>query len=142
MFFRYTHGIAAFNVISMLMMMVINKRKDIAILQTMGVSKKHVLQIFLVQGLLIASVGIFFGVMLGLLGCYWVSDLVAVVEGILGSKLLDTSIYPIDYVPVDLRWHDVIFVSLSALILTLLATLYPAIRASKTVPAEALKYES
>ena len=135
-------GIAAFNVISMLMMMVINKRKDIAILQTMGVSKKHVLQIFLVQGLLIASVGIFFGVMLGLLGCYWVSDLVAVVEGILGSKLLDTSIYPIDYVPVDLRWHDVIFVSLSALILTLLATLYPAIRASKTVPAEALKYES
>ena len=135
-------GIAAFNIISMLMMMVINKRKDIAILQTMGVSKKHVLQIFLVQGSLIAMVGIFFGVALGLMGCYWVSDLVLVVENILGSQLLNTSIYPIDYVPIDLRWHDVIFVAFSALILTLLATLYPALKASKIVPAQALRYQS
>lgn len=135
-------GIAAFNIISMLMMMVINKRKDIAILQTMGVSKKHVLQIFLVQGSFIAMVGIFFGVALGLMGCYWVSDLVSVVENILGSQLLNTSIYPIDYVPIDLRWHDVIFVAFSALTLTLLATLYPALKASKIVPAQALRYQS
>jgi lipoprotein-releasing system permease protein len=135
-------GIAAFNIISMLMMMVINKRKDIAILQTMGASKKQILQIFLIQGSLIATAGIFFGVTLGLIGCFWVADLVAVVENILGSQLLNTSIYPIDYVPVDLRWHDVVYVVLAAFILTLLATLYPAIKASKTVPAEALRYQS
>jgi lipoprotein-releasing system permease protein len=135
-------GIAAFNVISMLMMMVLNKRKHIAILQTMGVSKQQVLNIFLIQGLLIALVGIALGVLLGVIGCYWVADLVSVVEAVLGSQLLNTSIYPIDYVPVDLRLGDVIYVAVSALFLTLLATLYPAIKASNTVPAEALRYES
>ena len=135
-------GIAAFNVISMLMMMVLNKRKHIAILQTMGVSKQQVVNIFLIQGLLIALVGISVGVIVGVLGCYWVADLVTVIEGILGARLLNTSIYPIDYVPVDLRLGDVFFVGLSALFLTLLATLYPAIKASNTVPAEALRYES
>ncbi|MDA7825819.1 FtsX-like permease family protein [Porticoccaceae bacterium] len=135
-------GIAAFNVISMLMMMVLNKRKHIAILQTMGVSKQQVLNIFLIQGLLIALVGIALGVLLGVIGSYWVADLVSVVEAVLGSQLLNTSIYPIDYVPVDLRLGDVIYVAVSALFLTLLATLYPAIKASNTVPAEALRYES
>ena len=135
-------GIAAFNVISMLMMMVLNKRKHIAILQTMGVSKQQVLNIFLIQGLLIAFVGIALGVLLGVISCYWVAELVAVVEAVLGSQLLNTSIYPIDYVPVDLRLGDVIYVAVSALLLTLLATLYPAIKASNTVPAEALRYES
>lgn len=135
-------GIAAFNVISMLMMMVLNKRKDIAILQTMGVSKQQVLNIFLFQGLLIALVGIAFGVLFGVLSCIWVADLVAVIEAALGSKLLDTSIYPIDYVPVDLRLNDVIYVAVSALLLTLMAALYPAIKASNTLPAEALRYES
>jgi lipoprotein-releasing system permease protein len=135
-------GIAAFNVISMLMMMVLNKRKQIAILQTMGVSKWQVVNIFLIQGLLIAMVGISVGVIIGVLGCYWVADLVAVIEGLLGTPLLNTSIYPIDYVPVDLRLSDIFFVGLSALFLTLLATLYPAIKASNTVPAEALRYES
>lgn len=135
-------GIAAFNVISMLMMMVLNKRKHIAILQTMGVSKQQVLNIFLIQGLLIAIVGIALGVLLGVIGCYWVAELVAVVEAVLGAQLLNTSIYPIDYVPVDLRLGDVIYIAVSALFLTLLATLYPAIKASNTVPAEALRYES
>ena len=135
-------GIAAFNVISMLMMMVLNKRKHIAILQTMGVSNQQVLNIFLIQGLLIAFVGILLGVLLGVLGCYWIAELVAAVEAIIGSQLLNTSIYPIDYVPVDLRLGDVVYVAVSALLLTLLATLYPAIKASNTVPAEALRYES
>lgn len=135
-------GVAAFNVISMLMMMVINKRKDIAILQTMGLSKQHIVQLFLVQGVLIACLGIFLGVVLGVMGCYWVADFVQIVEGILGAQFLNTSVYPIDYVPVDLRWRDVFFVALSAIGLTLLAALYPAIKASRTVPAEALKYEN
>ncbi|MDG1693999.1 MAG: FtsX-like permease family protein [Porticoccaceae bacterium] len=135
-------GIAAFNVISMLMMMVLNKRKDIAILQTMGASKKQVLNIFLTQGLLIALVGISIGVIMGIISCYWAADLVLAVEHFMGAQLLDTSIYPIDYVPVDLRWHDVIFVSLSALFLSLLATVYPAVKASNTIPAETLRFES
>jgi len=134
-------GIAAFNVISLLMMMVMSKRKSIAILQTMGASKQQILSIFLIQGLFIAIAGISFGVVIGVLGCYWITDLVVIVEGFLGAQLLDTSIYPIDYLPVDLRWHDVIFVALTALILSLLATLYPAIKASNTVPVEALRYE-
>lgn len=135
-------GIAAFNIISMLMMMVLNKRKDIAILQTMGASKKQVLNIFLTQGLLIALVGISIGVIMGVISCYWAADLVLAVESFMDTQLLDTSVYPIDYVPVDLRWHDVLFVSLSALFLSLLATLYPAVKASNTIPAEALRYES
>jgi lipoprotein-releasing system permease protein len=135
-------GIAAFNVISMLMMMVLKKRKDIAILQTMGVSKPQIISIFLIQGLFIALAGIFIGVIVGVLGCFWVADLVAVIEAYLGAPLLNTSIYPIDYVPVDLRLGDVLFVALSALLLTLLATLYPAIKASNTVPAETLRYQN
>jgi lipoprotein-releasing system permease protein len=135
-------GIAAFNVISMLMMMVLNKRRHIAILQTMGVSQQQIVNIFLIQGLLIALLGISLGVVLGLLGCYWVADLVAVVEAIVGTQLLNTAIYPIDYVPVDLRLGDVLFVALSALALTLLATVYPAIKAGKTIPAQALRYDS
>ena len=135
-------GIAAFNIISMLMMMVLNKRKDIAILQTMGASKKQVLNIFLAQGLLIALVGISIGVIMGVISCYWAANLVLAVEGFMGTQLLDTSVYPIDYVPVDLRWHDVLFVSLSALFLSLLATVYPAVKASNTIPAEALRYKS
>jgi lipoprotein-releasing system permease protein len=135
-------GIAAFNIISMLMMMVLNKRKDIAILQTMGASKKQVLNIFLTQGLLIALVGISIGVIIGVISCYWAADLVLAVESFMGTQLLDTSVYPIDYVPVDLRWHDVLFVSLSALFLSLLATVYPAVKASNTIPAEALRYEN
>jgi lipoprotein-releasing system permease protein len=65
-----------------------------------------------------------------------------VVEGIVGAQLLNTAIYPIDYVPVDLRLGDVLFVASSALVLTLLATVYPAIKAGKTVPAQALRYDS
>ena len=135
-------GIAAFNVISMLMMMVLKKRRHIAILQTMGVSQQQIVNIFLIQGLLIALLGISLGVVLGLLGCYWVADLVAVVEAIVGTQLLNTAIYPIDYVPVDLRPGDVLFVALSAMALTLLATVYPAKKAGKTVPAKALRYDS
>ena len=135
-------GVAAFNVISMLMMMVLKKRKDIAILQTMGVSRQQVLNIFLIQGFLIALAGISFGVIFGLVGCYWVADIVAFVEAIMGAQLLNTAIYPIDYVPVDLRLRDIVFVVFAALFLALLATLYPAIKASNTIPAEALRYQS
>lgn len=135
-------GVAAFNVISMLMMAVINKRKDIAILQTLGLSRKHIFQLFIVQGGLIAIVGILGGLVIGIGSCYLIEDIVAVLQGLMGIEFLDTSIYPINYLPVDLRGSDVLSISLSAFVLTLLAALFPALKASKTVPAATLRYEA
>ena len=135
-------GVAAFNVISMLMMAVINKRKDIAILQTLGLSRKHIFQLFIVQGGLIAIVGIAGGLIIGVGSCYLIEDIVYMLQALLGIEFLDTSIYPINYLPVDLRGSDILSISLSAFVLTLLAALFPALRASKTVPAATLRYEA
>jgi len=134
-------AIAAFNVISMLMMSVMDKRKDIAILQTLGLTRRDILQLFLTQGVLIGLFGILIGVLLGVLGCLWVADLVLWMESLFGVTFLNTEVYPIDYIPVDLRWSDVLKVSLAAVLLNLLATLYPALRASRMVPADELRYE-
>ena len=134
-------AVAAFNVISMLMMSVIDKRKDIAILQTLGLARGDILRLFLTQGALIGLFGIALGVLMGLLGCLWVADLVTWVESLLGVSLLNTEVYPIDYIPVDLRGSDVLKVALSAVVLNLLATVYPALRASRVVPAEELRYQ-
>ena len=134
--------VAAFNVISMLMMAVINKRKDIAILQTLGLSRKHIFQLFIVQGGLIAIVGIAGGLIIGVGSCYLIEDIVYMLQALLGIEFLDTSIYPINYLPVDLRGSDILSISLSAFVLTLLAALFPALRASKTVPAATLRYEA
>ena len=134
-------AVAAFNVISMLMMSVIDKRKDIAILKTLGLARGDILRLFLTQGALIGLFGIVLGVLMGLLGCLWVADLVTWVESLLGVSLLNTEVYPIDYIPVDLRGSDVLKVALSAVVLNLLATVYPALRASRVVPAEELRYQ-
>ncbi|MEZ7860397.1 MAG: FtsX-like permease family protein, partial [Porticoccaceae bacterium] len=134
-------AIAAFNVVSMLMMSVIDKRKDIAILQTLGLSRAQVIWLFLTQGMMIGLLGISIGVVLGVTGCYWVGDLVSYVESLMGVVLLNTEVYPIDYVPVDLRWTDVVAICITALILNLVATVYPAVRASRMAPAQELSYE-
>ena len=134
-------AIAAFNVISMLMMSVINKRKDIAVLQTLGLSRGDIVGVFLVQGSMIGVVGIALGVLLGVLGCYFVPNLVSWFEAALGAPFLDTEVYPIDYIPVDLRWTDVSMIAGVALMLNIVATIYPALRASRTVPADELRYE-
>lgn len=135
-------GVAAFNVISMLMMAVINKRKDIAILQTLGLSRKQIFQLFIVQGGLIAIVGITGGVIIGIGSCYLIEDIVSMLQVLMGIEFLDTSIYPINYLPVDLKGSDILSISLSAFGLTLLAALFPALKASKTVPAVTLRYEA
>ena len=134
-------AIAAFNVISMLMMSVMNKRKDIAVLQTLGLSRGDIVGVFLVQGSMIGVVGIALGVLLGVLGCYFVPNLVSWFEAALGAPFLDTEVYPIDYIPVDLRWTDVSMIAGVALMLNIVATIYPALRASRTVPADELRYE-
>ena len=134
-------AIAAFNVISMLMMSVMNKRKDIAVLQTLGLSRGDIVGVFLVQGSMIGIVGIALGVLLGVLGCYFVPNLVSWFEAALGAPFLDTEVYPIDYIPVDMRWTDVSMIAGVALVLNIMATIYPALRASRTVPADELRYE-
>ena len=134
-------AIAAFNVISMLMMSVMNKRKDIAVLQTLGLSRGDIVGVFLVQGSMIGVVGIAVGVLLGVLGCYFVPNLVSWFEAALGAPFLDTEVYPIDYIPVDMRWTDVSMIAGVALMLNIVATIYPALRASRTVPADELRYE-
>lgn len=134
-------AIAAFNVVSMLMMSVVSKRKDIAVLQTMGLSEADILRLFLFQGTLIGLFGIALGVAVGLLGCYWLADLVGWLEMLLGGNLLNTAVYPIDYIPVDVRWLDVATIAAVAMVLNMLATLYPARRASRVAPADELRYD-
>ena len=134
-------AIAAFNVVSMLMMSVVSKRKDIAVLQTMGLSEADILGLFLFQGTLIGLFGIALGVAVGLFGCYWLADLVGWFEMLLGGNLLNTAVYPIDYIPVDVRWLDVATIAAVAMVLNMLATLYPARRASRVAPADELRYD-
>jgi len=123
----------------MLMMTVVDKRKDIAILQTMGLSRANIVQLFLVQGAMIGLFGISIGVLFGVLGCYWVADLVAWIEAMLGVTFLNTTVYPIDYIPVDMRWSDVATIAGTAIVLNICATVYPAVRASRMAPAEELR---
>ena len=75
----------------------------------------------------------------GVLGCYWVADLVAWIEAMLGVTFLNTTVYPIDYIPVDMRWSDVATIAGTAIVLNILATVYPAVRASRMAPAEELR---
>jgi lipoprotein-releasing system permease protein len=134
-------AIAAFNVVSMLMMSVVNKRKDIAILQTLGLSRGSLVRVFLIQGAMIGLFGIGLGMLLGIAGCYWVADLVLWIESLMGASFLNTAVYPIDYIPVDLRWQDVASIAAVAILLNIVATIYPALRASRMVPAEELRFE-
>ena len=134
-------AIAAFNVVSMLMMSVVSKRKDIAVLQTLGLSSGGLLRLFLIQGAMIGLFGIALGVALGVLGCYWVADFVGWLELFLDTNFLNTAVYPIDYIPVDLRWPDVALSVAVAVVLNILATIYPALRASRVAPADELRYD-
>lgn len=134
-------GVAAFNVVAMLVMTVINKRPEIAILKTQGASARSILAIFLVQGAMIGLLGGVLGAALGCLGAWFVSDVVAWLQGVLHLQFLNIEIYPIDYLPSDLRFGDVGKVILVVLALNLLATLYPAWQAARVQPASVLRYE-
>ena len=134
-------AVAAFNIVSTLVMVVTDKQADIAILRTLGASPGTIMQIFMVQGLTIGVIGTLVGVVLGVVLALNVSDLVLWLEGLLGIQFLDANVYFISYLPSELRWEDVRFITLAALLLSLLSTLYPAWRASKIQPAEALRYD-
>lgn len=134
-------AVAAFNIISTLVMAVTDKQADIAILRTMGASPRTIMGIFMTQGIAIGVIGVTLGTLLGVLAALSVSDLVNWLESLLGVEFLRADVYFISYLPSQLLWDDVAIIVTSSLSLSFLATIYPAWRASKVQPAEALRYE-
>jgi lipoprotein-releasing system permease protein len=134
-------AVAAFNIVAMLVMVVTDKRTDIAILRTFGASPRRVMGVFLTQGLVIGWLGVALGVALGLALAFHVDTIVPFLQNTFGFQIFSSSIYYITTVPSIVRWSNVVAISVAALVLTGAATVYPAVRASRTAPAEALRYE-
>lgn len=134
-------AVAAFNIVVSLVMVVRDKRGDIAILRTMGISLGTIKRIFLVQGSLIGLIGTAAGLALGIVLSLSAGSLVEWLEALLGMELLSADIYPVNYLPTDIRLTDLLLVCVLALLLSLAATLYPSSRAAATRPAEILRHE-
>ena len=134
-------AVAAFNIVSTLVMAVQDKRADIAILRTLGASPRSVMAIFVVQGTLIGVVGLAAGIAGGVALALNIDVVVPALERLLGVHFLAKDVYYISDLPSDLHWSDVWTIGSVSFLLTLLATLYPSWRASRTQPAEALRYE-
>ena len=134
-------AVAAFNIVSTLVMVVTDKQSDIAILRTLGASPRSIMGIFMVQGAIIGFIGTLIGTVGGVSLALNLDTVVPFLEGIFGIRILDPAVYYISVLPSDLHWDDVWTICTISLILGLVATLYPAWRASQTQPAEALRYE-
>ncbi|HMY40729.1 MAG TPA: lipoprotein-releasing ABC transporter permease subunit, partial [Marinagarivorans sp.] len=134
-------AIAAFNVVSTLVMVVVEKQGDIAILRTLGMSTHQIMQIFMVQGTLIGFIGTGLGVLGGLGLSLCVESLVRGIEALFHVQFLKTDVYPLTYLPAEIVWLDVAKVAGTALLMSFLATLYPSYKAARIQPAEALRYE-
>jgi len=134
-------AVAAFNIVSTLVMVVTDKRPDIAILRTLGASPARIMAIFMVQGTAIGIAGTLLGIVGGVVLALNVEPIVATIESLFGIHFLDPNIYYISKLPSDVRAADVTWVSTGAFLMSVLATLYPAWRAARTDPAEALRYE-
>lgn len=134
-------AIAAFNVVSTLVMVVVEKQGDIAILRTFGASTGDIMAIFVVQGSVIGLIGTLLGVVFGLLLTLIVQPLVRFFEMLFGVQFLKSDVYPLTYLPIEIAPDDIAQVAITALLMSFLATLYPAWRASRTRPADVLRYE-
>jgi lipoprotein-releasing system permease protein len=134
-------AVAAFNLVSTLVMTVTDKQADIAILRTLGASPRSVMGVFMVQGALSGVIGTFAGVFFGLLIAFNVGTIVAIIEAILRVSFLPPSVYLISRMPSDPQSGDIIPIVVISLLLSFVATLYPSWRASRVQPAEALRYE-
>jgi lipoprotein-releasing system permease protein len=134
-------AVAAFNIVAMLVMVVTDKRTDIAIMRTFGAAPRRVMGIFITQGLVIGWLGVALGAALGLLLALHVDSIVPFLERTFRFQIMDSDVYYITTIPSEVHWSNVAIIALAALLLTALATIYPAIRAARTAPAEALRYE-
>jgi lipoprotein-releasing system permease protein len=132
-------AVAAFNIVSSLVMVVTDKKADIAILRTLGASPQTITRIFMVQGAVIGLFGTLGGVLLGITIALNISDFMTWIEHITGQSLFDA--YFVNYLPSELKWSDVLGVSFISALLSFLATIYPARKAAQVQPAEALRYE-
>ncbi|MBY0484878.1 lipoprotein-releasing ABC transporter permease subunit [Nitrosomonas sp.] len=134
-------AVAAFNIVSTLVMAVTDKESDIAILRTLGASPRSIMKIFIVQGTFIGVFGTILGVAGGMLLAYNVGEVVAFIESLFHVQFLSREIYYISTIPTDPQMADITTVAVTSFVLSLLATIYPSYRASKVNPAEALRYE-
>ncbi len=134
-------AVAAFNLVSTLVMVVTDKYPDIAILRTLGASPGMIMKIFVVQGAVIGVIGTLIGVAVGILLALNIDVVVPFIESAAGFKVLSPEVYFLSELPSDLKWNDVWTTAVIALLLSLAATLYPSWRASRVNPAEALRYE-
>ena len=134
-------AVAAFNIVSTLVMAVTDKQADIAILRTLGASPVSIMKIFMVQGVVIGLIGLLIGVIGGILIAVNIGTIVPFIEHLFGVQFLDKGVYFISELPSDLQRADVIVVSVFSFVISIVATLYPSWRAAQTQPAEALRYE-
>ncbi|WP_339900402.1 lipoprotein-releasing ABC transporter permease subunit [uncultured Gilvimarinus sp.] len=134
-------GIAAFNLVTTLIMVVVDKEGDIAILRTQGATSAEIIGIFLIQGGYIGITGTLIGVVLGVIFSYSVTAAVAGLERLIGFQFLHSDVYPVSYLPAQLLLSDVLYIAGAALVLSFVASIYPAWRAARVPPAEALRHE-
>ena len=134
-------AVAAFNIVSTLVMAVTDKRADIAIMRTFGASPRSIMKIFIVQGALIGVIGTVSGAIFGVLIALNIETIVPFIEHVFNVQFLSKDVYYISDLPSELLWSDVVTITVMSFVLSLLATLYPSWRAAKTNPAEALRYE-
>lgn len=133
--------IAAFNLVSTLVMTVVDKKTDIAILRTLGASSHSIMKIFVIQGILIGTIGIIIGTSIGVLIAWNIDIIVSYIEQFFHVQFLPKSIYIISKLPSDLIWSDVCIINIITIFLAFLATLYPSLIAARIKPAEVLRYE-
>jgi lipoprotein-releasing system permease protein len=133
--------VAAFNIISGLIMLVKDKGRDIAILRTMGATRAMIMRIFLLAGTSVGTVGTALGFVLGLVFCDNIEAIRQTLQRLTGTELFSPEIYYLTQIPAKLDWHETLAVVAMSLVLSLAATLYPSWRAARTDPVEALRYE-
>jgi lipoprotein-releasing system permease protein len=134
-------AVAAFYLVAMLAMVVTDKRTDVAILRTLGASPRRVMAVFLIQGSVIAWFGVALGVLLGTVIGYNAGDVAAFLERLFRFEIFDSTVYVVTRLPSELRSAQILWIAGIAMLITLLATIYPSLRAARIPPADALRYE-